>query len=91
MLIVGALLMVVALPVFITGYGRLGTMTTCENFGPCPSGISPTDPGIAFLTEAARLQVIYGVLFTIVATILLVFGAFGSSEGVLNDRSGFRK
>lgn len=91
MLIVGALLMVVALPVLITGYGRLGTMTTCENFGPCPSGVSPTDSGIALLTDAARIQVIYGVLFTIVAGILLIFGAFGSRDSVLKDRSGLRQ
>ena len=80
LLIVGGLIMVAVVPVLVFGFERLGALTNCENYGPCPSGLSPTDPGIVFLAEAARTQVIYGAVFCAVAGILLLFGIFGSAK-----------
>ncbi|MDG6994656.1 MAG: hypothetical protein JRN52_01930 [Nitrososphaerota archaeon] len=80
LLIVGALIMAFVLPVLVSGYERLATIASCENFGPCPIGLSPTDSGIAFLADAARMQVVYGVVFAVVSGILLIFGVFGSSK-----------
>lgn len=78
LLIVGSLIIVFALAVLVNGYLRLEALATCQQFGPCPVGVYPTYNGIAFLENVALTQVIYGVVFSLISGVLILFGIFGS-------------
>lgn len=79
-LIIGAVFLTIAVAVLISGYDRLGSLTTCLNSGECPVGLYSQDTEIHSLIDAARLELIYGIAFSFISGILVFFGILGSNS-----------
>ena len=79
-LLVGAVFLAIALTVLVSGYGRLELLTTCKNTGTCTSGIVSDQADIVPAIDATRLDLIYGVVFSFISGILVLFGVFGSAD-----------
>lgn len=81
-MVIGIAFLIIALMVLYNGNYKLSTLSACTTFEICPGSVSPSGSHIQSLMIDAKGEIVYGMVFALVACTILFFGLQGS--GVVN-------